>query len=117
MAEKEKQEVQKGLEAVQVAEEKVEKIKAEKAAKKAARCAKRLEWKGPFKLVGKLINAYDEKPVEMWTGTLLGGAVGAAAVFGGQKLLEKFGKKDEEETVEEETPILESETAPFDTEA
>lgn len=110
------EEVQKGLEAVKTAEEKVEKIKAERAAKKAARCAKRLEWKGPFKFVGKIVNAYDEKPVEMWTGTLLGGAAGAAAVFGGRKLLDKFCNNTEAETETEEKEEG-TETAPFDTEA
>ena len=89
---------------------------AEKAAKKAARCAKRLEWKGILKPLGRIANAYDEHPGEMITGTFFGGAVGAGIAYGVMKLVEKFGKKDDEETTEEET-LLETETAPFDTEA
>lgn len=88
------------IEKAKAAEENVKKIKAERAAKKAARCAKRLEWKGPFKPLGKLINAYDEHPGEMVTGTLLGGAAGAGAVIGIRALLDKFGNKSEVKATE-----------------
>ena len=101
------------IEEVKKADEKVEKIKADRAAKKAARMQKRLEWKGPFKLVGKIINAYDERPGEMVTATLLGGGAGAAAVWGGRKLLDKYGKKTDDVTGTDETSD-EAEEAPFE---
>lgn len=117
MATSKKQEVEANvaIESVKEADKKVADIKADKAAKKAARMQKRLEWKGPFKLVGKLVNAYDENPGEMWTATLLGGGLGGLAVVGVKKAISVF-KKDEEAT--EETPLLEeANEAPFDTEA
>ena len=101
------------LEEVKKAEEKVEQIKAEKAAKCAARCAKRLEWKGPFKLVGKIVNAYDEKPLEMWTATIAGGGLGGLIFFGVEKAIDKYGNKTEEVTEVDEISD-EAEEAPFE---
>ena len=60
-----KNEAEIALQKVEEAEKEVSELKAQKAAKRAARCAKRLTWKGPFKLVGRLFNQYDEHPVEV----------------------------------------------------
>lgn len=119
MATTKKQEVEAevAIESVKEADKKVADIKAERAAKKAARMQKRLQWKGPFKPLGTLVNAYDENPGKMWTATALGGGLGGLVVLGVQKAIEKFGNKTEEVT-EEETPLLEeANEAPFDTEA
>ncbi len=99
------------LEEVKKAEERVEQIKAERAAKVAARCAKRLEWKGILKPLGRIANAYDEHPGEMITGTLFGGAVGAGIAYGVMKLVDKFGNKTE---VTEGEISDEAEEAPFE---
>ena len=99
----------KELASVEEAEKKVADLKAKKKAEVAARCAKRLTWKGPFKLVGRLFNEYDEHPAEMWTGTLLGGAAGAGIVVGVKKAVEHFSSKTEDEEVSDE-----AEQAPFD---
>ena len=108
-----KNEAEIALQKVEEAEKEVSELKAQKAAKRAARCAKRLTWKGPFKLVGRLFNQYDEHPVEMWTGTLLGGAAGAAAVIGVKKGIEHFSSKTEDEEISDEASNEVVET-PFD---
>lgn len=101
----------KELVSVEEAEKKVADLKAERKAKVAARCAKRLTWKGPFKLVGRLFNEYDEHPAEMWTGTLLGGVLGAAAVIGVKKAVEHFSSKADTSDEEISDEAVE---APFD---
>ena len=111
---KEKVEAKAKLDEVREADERVSQIKAEKALKKAERQAKRETWKGPLKILGKGINWCENNPgpaaVCVVTGTGLGWA--------GKVLFDKFvGKKDETAEAEEETPLLETETAPFDTEA
>ena len=101
--------------AVVEADKKVADIKAEKAAKKAERQNKRLEWKGPMKLVGKVINHIEDHPVATAVSVLAGVPIGAAGVV----LYNKYGKKSEE-TVEVETEVAIDETAdepPFDAEA
>ncbi len=100
--------------AVVEADKKVADIKAEKAAKKAERQNKRLEWKGPLKLVGKVINHIEDHPVATAVSVLAGVPIGAAGVV----LYNKYGKKSEE-TVDVDVEITETEEAeaPFDTEA
>lgn len=101
--------------AVVEADKKVADIKAEKAAKKAARQNKRLEWKGPLKLVGKAINHIENHPVATAVSVLAGVPIGAAGVV----LYNKYGKKSEE-AVDVDVEITETEEAneaPFDTEA
>lgn len=111
MATVEKIEKDMALEKVEAADKKVNAIITEREAKKAARIKKRSEWKH-FKFVGKIINAYDENPVEMWTGTLLGGGLGAGAAFGIIKLVDHFksDKTDEDEPIDE---VVED-TIPFE---
>lgn len=100
--------------AVVEADKKVADIKAEKAAKKAERQNKRLEWKGPLKLIGKVINHVEDHPVATAVSILAGVPIGAAGVV----LYNKYGKKSEE-TVDVDVEITETEEAeaPFDTEA
>lgn len=101
--------------AVVKADKKVADIKAEKAAKKAERQNKRLEWKGPLKLVGKVINHVENHPVATAVSVLAGVPIGAAGVV----LYNKYGKKSEE-TVDVDVEITETEEAneaPFDAEA
>lgn len=101
--------------AVVEADKKVADIKAEKAAKKAERQNKRLEWKGPMKLVGKVINHIEDHPVATAVSVLAGVPIGAAGVV----LYNKYGKKSEE-AVEVETEVTideEANEAPFDAEA
>ena len=100
--------------AVVEADKKVADIKAEKAAKKAERQNKRLEWKGPMKLVGKVINHIEDHPVATAVSVLAGVPIGAAGVV----LYNKYGKKSEETEVETEVTIDETaDEAPFDAEA
>ena len=100
--------------AVVEADKKVADIKAEKAARKAERQNKRLEWKGPLKIVGKVINHVENHPVATAVSVLAGVPIGAAGVV----LYNKYGKKSEE-TVDVDVEITETEEAeaPFDTEA
>lgn len=102
--------------AVVEADKKVADIKAEKAAKKAERQNKRLEWKGPLKIVGKVINHVENHPVATAVSVLAGVPIGAAGVV----LYNKYGKQKSEETVDVDVEITETEEAneaPFDTEA
>lgn len=101
--------------AVVEADKKVADIRAEKAAKKAERQNKRLEWKGPMKLVGKVINHIEDHPIATAVSVLAGVPIGAAGVV----LYNKYGKK-EETVVETDVEITETEEAneaPFDAEA
>lgn len=116
MATTKKQEVEANvaIESVKEADKKVADIKAEQAAKRAARFAKRENWWGPFKYVGKFFNVCEEHPVATGVSVALGVPLGIGAVVAKDHF---FGKKDEEAT-EEETPLLEeANEAPFDTEA
>lgn len=116
MAKKEVAEVEAkaAVEKVKEADKNVDQIKAEKAAKKAERQAKRLTWKGPLKVIGKGINWCENNPVPAAVCVVTGTGLG----WGGKVLYDHFvGKKTNDETEAEETPLLESETAPFDTEA
>lgn len=101
----------KELVAVEAAEKNVEDAKAKKKAKVEARCAKRDQWKGPFKVVGKIANAYDREPGKMWTATLLGGAAGAGIVIGVEKAVEHFSSKADTSDEEISDEAVE---APFD---
>ena len=113
MATKEKVEATVAVESVKEADKKVADIKAEQAAKRAARFTKRENWWGPLKYVGKFFNVCEEHPVATGVSVALGVPLGIGAVVAKDHF---FGKKDDEETTEEET-LLETETAPFDTEA
>ena len=115
MATKEKAEKDIALQEVEKADEKVNAIKAERKAKVEARCAKRDNWKGPFKLLGKVVNAYDREPGKMWGATVVGGGIGGLIVLGVQEGIKHFGNKTDDAT--EETEEVVEETAPFDTEA
>lgn len=109
----EKIEVTAAVDTVKEADEKVEKIKAEKAAKKADRQNKRLNWKGPFKYVGKAINHIEDHPVATGISVLAGVPIGVAGVY----LYDKYVKKSDTEDVVDISEETEAETAPFDTEA
>lgn len=116
MAEVERIETEKAVEAVEAADKKLADIKAEKAAKKAERQNKRLGWKGPFKYVGKFINVVEDHPVATGICVLAGVPIGVGGVY----LYDKYGKKNsDDDTVDVEVEIEETETeqAPFDTEA
>lgn len=111
----EKIETTVAVDAVTKADEKVKAIQAERKAAVEARCAKRDKWRGPLKIVGKIVNAYDREPAKMWGSTLLGGAAGAGLVILVEKTVEHFGKsKDVDETTEDEIEEVEAEV-PFDT--
>ena len=111
----EKIEATQATTAVVEADKKVADLKAEKLAKKAERQNKRLEWKGPLKLVGKVINHVEDHPVATAVSVLAGVPIGAAGVWA----YNKYVKKDD--TIEVETEVtIDDETAvepPFDTEA
>jgi len=114
---KEEIEAKSAVEAVEVAEKKVEDIKTQKKAALEARCAKREQWRGPFKLVGKFVNAYDREPGKMWGATLLGGAAGAGVVVLVEKVVDHFSAKkadaiDEASTDETDEEVVD--TTPFD---
>ena len=106
------------VKAAKEAEEKVAKIKEEKAAKKAARQAKRLEWKGPLKWLGKGINALEDHPVLVTLAFLAGIPVGILVVF----LVNKFKTSpsvhpDDAEDLMDEALDSNQDEAPFDTDA
>ena len=114
---KEEIEAKVAVSAVEEAEKKVEDIKTKKKAALEARCAKREQWRGPFKVVGKIVNAYDREPVKMWGATLAGGAAGAGAVKLVEKAINHFSAKKADEVVEASTDETDEEvvdTTPFD---
>lgn len=115
MAEVERIETEKAVEAVTKADDKVKQIEAEKTAKKKVRQDKRANWKGPLKLIGKAINYIEDHPVATTVSVLAGVPIGVAGVVA----YEKFVKKSDDDTVDVEVEIEETETeqAPFDTEA
>lgn len=117
-AEVQKIETEVAVNAVAEADAKVEKIKADKKANVDARCAKRDQWKGPFKLVGKIINAYDREPGKMWTATLLGGAAGVGIVKAVEKTVDYVRSRGAEEVTSEDEDLEvtdEAIEAPFET--
>ena len=118
-AEVQKIETEVAVNAVTEADAKVEKIKADRKAKVEARCAKRDQWRGPFKIAGKIANAYDREPGKMWTATLLGGLAGAGIVKVVEKTVDYVKSRSAEEADSEDLKVIEeAETeAPFDTEA
>ena len=116
-AEVQKIETEVAVNAVTEADAKVEKIKADRKAEVEARCAKRDKWKGPFKIAGKIANAYDREPGKMWGATLLGGGVGAGIVLLVEKTVDYVKSRGTEEAdsedLEVETEVGVTE-APFD---
>lgn len=119
-AEVQKIETEVAVNAVAEADAKVEKIKADKMAKVEARCAKRDQWRGPLKIVGKIANAYDREPGKMWAATLIGGAAGAGIVKLVEKTVDYVKSRGAEEVTSEDEDLEvtdEAREAPFDTEA
>ena len=109
MAEKEKIENNKAIEAVQAADNKVAEIKAEKAAKKAKKHQERLD-KHPK--LGKAVNWVDDNKIPVGVGVLIGGPLGVGAVLGYQKLKAKKSA-DDADIIESEENSDEATTAPF----
>ncbi len=100
--------------AVVEADKKVADLKAQKEAERAARQNKRLGWKGPLKLVGKVINHIENHPVATTVSVLAGVPIGVIGVVA----YNKYVKKDD--TTDVEVEITETEEAnepPFDAEA
>jgi hypothetical protein len=99
--------------AVQAADAKVEEIKAKKAADKAKKHQERLE-KHPK--LGKAINWMDDHKWQVAAGAATGGVSFAAGWFG-HKIFDKKKAEQSAAAAIDVTPVEESETAPFDTEA
>ena len=115
MANTKKQEVEAvvAIEEVNKAEEKVEQIKAERAAKKAEKQEKRLNWWGPFKYVGKGINAVENNPKTFGLGLAVGGPLGAGVAWGVKKGIDYFRGNGSDEATEETIEEV-AEEAPFE---
>jgi hypothetical protein len=118
MANTKKQEVEANvaIEEVKKADEKVKAIEIDRAAKRAEKQEKRLNWWGPFKYVGKGINAVENNPKTFGLGLAVGGPLGAAAAWGVKKGVDYFRSKSSDEVTEETTEEV-AEEAPFNTEA
>lgn len=99
--------------AVVEADKKVADLKAQKEAEKAARHNRRLGWKGPLKLVGKVLNHIEDHPVATAVSVLAGVPIGALGVVA----YNKYVKKDDTTDVEVEITEEEANEAPFDAEA
>lgn len=111
----EKIEATQATTAVVEADKKVADLKAKREAERAAIHNKRLGWKGPLKIVGKIINHIEDHPVATTVSVLAGVPIGALGVVA----YNKFVKKDDTVEVETEVEITENEATepPFDTEA